>query len=375
MNENGVDLLPALRFKPAADSAFRKALQREAQACLAAHGTHRFADGWLYLKAISLAAAVVLAYLLALRAGNRWHFMGAFVAFLFLAMVLAMNTLHDAAHGALFRSKRVNRLLMRLVSLPVGIDPDYWTIRHVHFHHTYANIDGYDLDIEPNPFLRQTPFQRWSPQYRAQHLYWPLVAALSLPYLCWYSDWADRFGKTRLAGRGDLAGWRAWLVFFAAKAAHLILVLLLPVWALHGSGMGWGVVPAAYLAGQMLASCFLVAMILGTHWAEVEFFLPGKDGSMPHTWYEHTFRTSCDWRPRPAWLGYWLGGLNSHLTHHLFPTYSHRHYPRLAEIVEDLAHRHGLRYRALRYGQLLASQQHFLKSMGKQPAPMAPTHA
>jgi len=375
MKQNGSGQLAPLRFKPASDSAFRQDLQREAQACLAARGTHRFADRWLYLKALSLAALAVLAYGLALRADSRWQFASAFVAFLFLAMMLAMNTLHDAAHGALSRSKRWNRWLMRLVSLPVGIDPDYWTIRHVHFHHTYANIDGYDLDIEPNPFLRQTPFQRWSPQYRAQHLYWPLVAALSLPYLCWYSDWADRFGKTKLAGRGNPAGWRSWLVFFAAKAAHLILVLLLPMWALHGSGIGWGTVLAAYLAGQMLASCFLVALILGTHWAEVEFFLPAADGRMPHNWYEHTFYTSCDWRPRPAWLGYWLGGLNSHLTHHMFPTYSHRHYPQLAKIVEDLARKHGLRYRALRYGELLASQQQFLKSMGRRPAPAESVHA
>jgi linoleoyl-CoA desaturase len=359
--------LPPLRFQAAAGSAFRRELMLEADAYLRSRGTDRFGDGWLALKAAGLAAALVLAYVLALTAGTRWHFVPAYVAFLFLAMALAMNTLHDAAHGALFRSPRLNRWWKRLASIPVGIDAGYWTLRHVHFHHTYANVEGYDLDTEPNPFLRQTPFQAWAPQYRYQHLYWPLVAALSLPYLCWYSDWADRFGLTKVAGSSGTSGWREWAVFLLSKAAHITLVGVLPALALRQAGIGWWELAGWYLLGQMLASCLLVAMILGTHWAEVEFFQPGADGRMPHTWHEHSFRTTCDWMPEPAWVGYWLGGLNAHLTHHLFPTYSHRHYPALAGIVARVASRHGLVYRELNYSQLITSQQTFLRAMGRRP--------
>jgi linoleoyl-CoA desaturase len=147
-------------------------------------------------------------------------------------------------------------------------------------------------------------------------------------------------------------------------------MLALPLWLLPDAGVGWGVVLGAYAAGQMLASCVLVSLILGTHWSEVEFFQPGADGAMPHTWYEHSFRTACDWSPRPAWLGHLLGGLDKHLTHHLFPTWSHRHYPALAAIVARLAPGHRLRYRDLSYPALLAAQQGFLKSMGKRPAPL-----
>lgn len=360
--------LPPLRFQPAGDSAFRRDLMQQAQAYLDQAGTHRYGDGWLALKAIGLAVGMAASYLTALLAGSRAVFAVAFIAFLFLAMALAMNTLHDAAHGALFRSPRLNRWWKRLASIPVGIDAHYWTVRHVHFHHTWANIEGYDLDTEPNPFLRQTPFQDWSPQYRWQHVYWPLIAALSLPYLCWYSDWADRFGLTPVKGRADDAGWRAWASFIAAKAAHIALVLVLPALALQRLGIGWGEVLGWYVLGQMIASCLLVALILGTHWAEVDFFQVPDSGAMAHTWHEHTFRTACDWMPRPAWVGYWLGGLNAHLTHHLFPTYSHRHYPALARIVAQLAPRHGLAYRELGYGDLWRSQQVFLKSMGARPS-------
>lgn len=141
----------------------------------------------------------------------------------------------------------------------------------MHFHHTYANIEGYDLDTEPNPVLRQTPYQRWLPHFRLQHMYWPLVAAISLPYLCWYSDWADRCGATKVAATGKRDGWPGWPLFLSLKILHLTVAVLLPVWFLRDSGIGWGQVVLCYVLGQMLASCFLVAMILGTHWAEVDF--------------------------------------------------------------------------------------------------------
>jgi linoleoyl-CoA desaturase len=237
----------------------------------------------------------------------------------------------------------------------------------VHFHHPFANIDRHDLDIGPNPFLRQTPFQRWLPQFRFQHRYWPLIAALSLPYLCWYSDWADRLGRTKIDARGLRTGWPGWPMFLLAKALHVLLVLAQPMWLLRHHGIGCPMVLAGYLTGQMIASYFLVAMILGTHWAEVDFVKPAADGTVPHTWHEHAFVTSCDWESRPRWLGYWLGGLNHHLTHHIFPTYSHRHYPALATIVAELADKHRLRYRVLRYRRLVALQQQFLKAIGQRP--------
>lgn len=358
--------LPPLRFKPARDSAFRRELHAEVEQYLRERGGHRHANVWLHVKCVALAALAALMYAMALQATAAMPFTLWFIASLFAAMLLGMNWLHDGAHRALFRSPWWNRVAARAAGIAVGIDTRYWTIRHVHFHHNYANIEAYDLDIEPNPFLRQTPFHAWAPQYRYQHLYWPLVAALSLPYLVWYSDWLDFFGLTP-AGARDRSGWPGRVVFLACKLVHVLLVLALPLWALHGAGIAWFVVPVAYLLGQMLASCFLVAMILGTHWAEVDFFQAGQDGSMPHDWYEHAFLTACDWTPRPRWLGYFFGGLHLHLTHHLFPTYSHRHYPALAAIVADVAARHQLRYRNLGYRQLFASQQVFLKAMGREP--------
>ena len=62
-----------------------------------------------------------------------------------------------------------------------------------------------------------------------------------------------------------------------------------------------------------------------------------------------------------------LGGLNLHLTHHLFPGWSHRHYSALMLIVERLAKEYQLPYRRLSYPELLTSQLKFISKMAQKP--------
>ena len=114
--------LPPLRFQPARDSAFRRELRERADAYLAASATHRFADWRMHAKAAALTALAALLYLLALNAATSPGFVACYVASVVTAMVLAMNSLHDGAHSAMFRRGALNRLLTRLVSVPVGVE-------------------------------------------------------------------------------------------------------------------------------------------------------------------------------------------------------------------------------------------------------------
>nr|WP_232060002.1 acyl-CoA desaturase [Pseudomonas sp. KUIN-1] len=293
---------------------------------------------------------------------NAWAFVGCYFLFVLTGMLLNVMVFHDATHNAFFRAAWANRLVGRLMTLPLGIDPDYWRVRHVQFHHAYANVEHYDLDTEENGVLRQSPFQGWRKHMRYQHLYWPMVAALSLPYISWIFDWSDRLGKTPLKAKRILPGNKGWAVFLASKACHLLLVLIVPLVIFEGS---WTTVLIAYFVSQMLASLWVVFLLLGTHWAEAEFYQPSDSPLMPHGWYRHNFATTCDWQTSPRWLHHAVGGLNFHLTHHLFPGWSHRHYPALANIIADLAPRHGLHYRCIDYRELLRQQRKFLRSMGQ----------
>lgn len=121
-----------------------------------------------------------------------------------------------------------------------------------------------------------------------------------------------------------------------------------------------------YLLCQMLASLIFVMLIIGTHWAKGNSYCPTPQGKLPHSRYSHLFATTCDWHTKPRWLHYWLGGLNLHLTHHLFPHWNHRHYPALAAIIARTAALYGYDYQCLNLRQLLSSQQQFLQQLGQQ---------
>ncbi len=354
------------RFTPSTYSSFADELRAEARAYLERNGDHRYANVATALRVIFLALITSASFVASLHAAGPAGFIGTFLAFSVSAAALSINVSHDAAHGALGRSRALNATAARLVTIPLGIEPAYWRVRHVRYHHPNANIEHCDLDTAPNAFLRQTPFQPWYPYFRFQQYYWPIIAALSMPYVAWVYDWSDRLGLTPLENDRLLPGLGGWLCFVGSKLAHLILCLAIPL-TIAGPTVGYGAVIVGYVVGQMVASGILLTMILGTHWADTRFYDVSDGTPLAHSREEHVFLTCCDWAPRPRFLSDWMGGLNLHLTHHLFPTYSHRHYRALASIVERLAARHGLPYRCLTYGALLSGQYRFLKSMGERP--------
>ncbi|KVR33375.1 linoleoyl-CoA desaturase [Burkholderia ubonensis] len=367
-----MDPRPAPHVWPEGTPPFDAELRVASAAYLRGTGDHRYADARQWLKGAVLLSAALGAGGVALTAGGPARFALGYVAFVLLFAVLAINFMHDAVHGTLIgpprvspaAGRRLNAWIARAVTVPLGIEPAYWRVRHIAFHHPYANIEGRDLDLEENFFLCQTPFQTRRPHHRYQHLYWPLIAALSMPYIGWIYDWSDRLGKTPVARHRALPGVRGWLTFVGAKLAHFALMLALPVWALHGTGVGWGGVIAAYVFAQMCASCFVVGLLLGTHWADVAFYRAPDCEPLPHGWREHGLHTAVDWLPEPRWLAFWLGGLHRHATHHLFPTWHHRHCDALAALAAPIAARHGVPYRVLTYRELIAAQRRFLKQMG-----------
>jgi fatty acid desaturase len=72
-------------------------------------------------------------------------------------------------------------------------------------------------------------------------------------------------------------------------------------------------------------------------------------------------------------VGWYLGGLNFQVEHHLFPKVCHVHYPALSRIVEEKCATHGVRYTAqptLRAA--IASNVRWLRELGRPANPDAP---
>lgn len=356
--------LPKLHYSNYAETAFHQRLMSEAEAYLTQKGDHRYANSTLICKNLLLLVLCGLCYLLSLQQVTVWLFALYYFGFVMLAMLANINAQHDACHNVLFRTPLANRIFGRLVTLPLGVDPHYWRVRHVDYHHIYPNMEKYDLDMEENGVFRQTPFQKWYPHMRYQTYYWPFITGLSLPYIAWVFD--DQLGKTSLAADNKtLTGIRG--LFLASKILHFTIALILPMYILASVGISWYLVLLVYLLTQMLSSLFVVCLLLGTHWVDPAFYTVPKNNQIEHGWYHQQFTTCCDWYPSPKILNELLGGLNLHLTHHLFPGWSHRHYSALMLIVERLAKEYQLPYRRLSYPELLTSQLKFISKMAQKP--------
>jgi linoleoyl-CoA desaturase len=349
---------PPLRFATD-DTALRLALDTAAEHWLTSRHDHRFADAGMHMKMWLLIAIAIAGYAAALVQETALGFFVGYLVFMNAGMLLAINVLHDASHNTFLRTPRANRLLGRIISIPLGMDPECWRVRHVLFHHPHVNVPGHDLDIEENGVLRQTPFQRWKPFMRWQRF-----------------DWQDRAGITPVGAQMAHHGRRGWGVFLLGKAAHAALALGLPCY-LVGDRIGMGSVLITYFVCQATASLLFVLLILGTHWAKGRFFLVPDDGWLPHGRWEHQFATTFDWHTTPTCLTYWLGGMNMHLTHHLFPGWSHRHYPALGQIVAQVATDRRLDHGTTGLLGFVSGQQRFLARMGREdvgeigPAPTA----
>ena len=221
------------------DSEFNRELRDAALAYLRQAHDHRFADASQWLKCGGLGVAACGAAMLAALAHDVYMFLAGYGACVVLAMLVAVNLGHDAAHEAVFRAvcfspataRWLYAWLGRAVALPLGIDSEYWRVRHVEFHHAFTNIAWLDLDLEESFLLCQTPFQISRRHHRYQYLYWPLLVGLGLFYVGWVLDWADRLGRTPVGARSSLQGARGWMVFLGTKLAHVLLMLIFPVTA------------------------------------------------------------------------------------------------------------------------------------------------
>lgn len=351
---------------PADPPGLVAALHSETRALLTERGDHRYADGRMLVKTVMLAGGCIGSYALALHQSDLPLYFSWYFAAIVFAMLLTVNVVHDASHNAFLKGKKANAWVNRIVAIPLGLDPDCWRVRHVRFHHGFTNIECYDPDTAENGLMRQTPWQRWRPFMRAQRYYWPLVAALTFPWYIWIVDWLDRGGYTPVTPHLAQQGIIGWTFFLTGKSLHAAFSLVLPMWLL-ADRFSAGSILLTYMLCQMISSLIFVMLVIGTHWAKGSAQLPPDGGKMAQGRLSHTFATTFDWSTRPAFMGYWLGGLNLHLTHHLFPHWSHRHYPQLSRIIEDVAAREGLDYRRLTLADLMSLEQRFLRRMGERP--------
>jgi len=272
--------------------------------------------------------------------------------------------MHDGGHKSYSSIRWVNGL-MAFSSDCLGGSSFFWNSKHNRLHHTYANISGHDSDIELGVLGRLSPEQPHLPHHRFQHLYmWFLYGFLVMKWAL-YDDFISlktgRIGQQKVA----VPKGKDLMLLYLGKAIYLswtliIPAMLLPLWSVIAIYFA-----ASFIEGFILAVVFQLAHCL----EEAAFPVPNSQTArIGEEWYVHQLQTTVNFSMKNRLLGWYVGGLNCQIEHHLFPKISHVHYPKIAKIVESVCRKHRIPYKS-HPTMITGIRSHYrlLKRLGKPP--------
>jgi linoleoyl-CoA desaturase len=356
-----------IRFRHESEQAFYRTLKSRVDGYFARTGKSRYADGLFFFKAGLFASLAVATYtLILLNPFGHWALLPLAFVFGLSALFLAANVAHDASHDAIFRNRTLNHVVQALSFVLLGVNSYLWRMRHTKSHHIFPNVNGCDIDIDENPFLRLSPNQPWRRHFRFQHLYAPLAYVCVALHTILFQDFVYLF-KKELANMKDIRHpWYQYVLFALGKIVYFGIVLVVPILVID---LPWWQIVLGYFSMTALVSLAFVFLLIGTHFSEgTEFPLADADGNLEHTWAVHNLVTACDWSPSSRLAHFLVGGVNAHAAHHLFPRVCHTHYRAIAAIIEQTAAEFGIPYHQTNLSGIVRSHFAFLKQLGHKPA-------
>lgn len=332
---------PAERVSFLSGGAFFEQTRTEVDQLLSQPGVIARGLRQLYLKSVVQFIILIGSwlYLIGFRPTGAFAVAGVFGLTIGFILV-SFCVLHDANHGAFFRSRRKNHLLGWTSDVFLGFGSYAWRVKHNLAHHTYPNIDGYDDDIQQEPLLRLTPFQaeRW--WYRWQHFYiWVLYCFLVLRWHIQSDVVPYRRGHVAASRLPFPRGWDL-IGLLVGKAVFVVWAFVIPAIVYP-----WWIVLSVYLvvavaSGVVMATVFQLAHCV----EEVAFLSPTAITTQRREWAVHEVESTMDFCPTNRLITWLIGGLNYQIEHHLFPRVPHTLYPQLAPIVKRNAAKFGVTY-------------------------------
>lgn len=247
---------------------------------------------------------------------------------------------HDGAHHAYSDSLWVNKLMSMSLDL-IGGSSYIWHWKHDVLHHTYANIAGYDMDLEVGIFGRLSPSHPHLPFHRWQHYYlWLLYGLLAIKWHFYDDFYCLITGKI-----GDRTYPRPkssnLAIFFGGKLFFLAIAFVIPL-LLHNV---WQVLASYGLVAVTLGIVLSVVFQLAHVVEEANFPLPvDAENTIENDWAIHQIETTVNFSRNNPVITWLVGGLNFQVEHHLFPNICHVNYPAISKIVEQTCDEFGVRY-------------------------------
>ena len=344
-----------------------KALKESIDNYFAEKGINRYANRSFWIKMTVILLAIAAGYCMLLTFGERSLLivLACYLLINFGSTLFVVNVAHDASHHCISKNKSVNHFLSFSWN-GMGISKYLWDIQHHFSHHNHTGVPHRDVDIDETPWIRCSPTHRYRPHFRYQHLYAPFLYMLFgifvifvKDFIMLYSDKLKSFGVKRLP--------RLFVVqLITTKLVYIFFSLILPVLVLPFAG--WQVliiylITLAVSSGSMLV--VLVIPHINEYTVQYENVVSIKNQD---EWVLQQLHSSVDSSPGSKWLSWLLGGLNTHLVHHLFPNICHVHYRKLTRVIRQRLAERGIPYIERSFVSGVSDHFKFLKQMGIKPA-------
>lgn len=350
-----------IHFKNPQSSPFQAELNMRVNDYFKSRGLSKKANAAMIFKMVVIFAVFGLAYGLLLSnqlTEAQMFFMAVVMGF--SQVLIAFNIGHDAAHGALFQSKKLNSIFSYTFNL-IGISSYIWNIKHNLSHHHYTNVPGHDLDIEQTKMARVTPEAPWKPLYRYQHLYLPFIYPFFSIFLVFIKDFL-LFSKGTYGNQIIRHPGKEYVILFASKIFYITYALIIPLIVID---LPWYKIATGFIVMHMVLGSFIVLILFPGHLHEGAVFLtPDDKGHVNACWVSHQVECTINTATNSKLVHWISGGLNTHIAHHLFPKTCHIHYFELSKIIREVCDKHHVKYVDQGLFEGLASHFRFLKSMG-----------
>jgi len=326
------------------NNAFYKQIKEEVDLYFKNNNKSTSGDFRLYLKSIILLPLSLGLYLSLLFVSMPVGL--ALLICVILGMVLAFigfNVMHDACHGSYSKNKTVNEIMSYSMNY-LGSNAFIWKIKHNIIHHTYTNVDGVDDDIAKVPVLRHCPSQPKKGFHRYQHLYAPLLYAISSWFWALYTDFDKYFKRSIHTTPINNIPTKEHVIFWFTKLFYIAMYIAIPIWVVGFNYfiVGFLVMNAAF--GLTMAIVFQLAHVVDkTAFVDANSALDEKL-NIDEAWAVHQVKTTANFATKSKLVSWFVGGLNFQIEHHLFPKVSHVHYPAISSIVEKACIEHGHPY-------------------------------
>ncbi|MFZ4403868.1 MAG: fatty acid desaturase family protein [Pseudobdellovibrionaceae bacterium] len=280
----------------------------------------------------------------------------------FSTFFLVVNLSHDAAHGTLFSTKKMNKISHFFIFNILGVNADLWGERHVRSHHLFPNVQGCDADIDEILIIRLSPHTKWRIFHKYQAFYAPFVYMIGTIHAILLQDFIY-ITKKNLANMRNLNRTPKEITsFILAKIYYFSIWIGIPIaftnLTVAETAIGYFVVTA------LVSFCFIP--IIATH-LSVDCDFPTQDmkGVLPFTFARHQLACSLDWSPRNSVASFFYGGLNSHAAHHLFPRIAHEYYPQITPMIQKLTSKYNISYNETSFLGAIFSHFQYLHKIGQ----------